>query len=318
MGFGQFMATSQFYLHGRKHCTQTGYERAAKRWADDDMLANPTPFMTGKVCMVTGANSGVGKEVARYLASKGATVHMVCRSRERGEVARREIVEATSNDSVHLMVCDCGLERSVRRAWDEFCGDGGAPPRLDVLVCNAGVLLNERTLTSEGVEATFACHLLFGTYLLATLAMPALEAASAGARAIVVSSGGMYNTNWPGKRPEPTKPSLRLNPKPNLPYLPNPYPPPLTCHPTPAHSPDLEWMVATSRAGGAYDGNLAYAYCKRGQVLLCERWAAAHPTVTFATCHPGWAKTDAVDAAYGDMKKCLALPFFDSKLEIPS
>ena len=50
---------------------------------------------------------------------------------------------------------------------------------------------------------------------------------------------------------------------------------------------------------------MAYVYCKRGQVLLCERWAKAHPTVKFVTCHPGWTNTPAVDAAYGENKKYL-------------
>ena len=125
--------------------------------------------------MVTGANSGVGFEVAQYLARRGAEVHLVCRSAQRGEEARRAIVAASGNSNVHLLVCDCGLESDVRAAWASF-SQGVAAPRLDVLVCNAGVLLNERTLTSERVEVTLACHLLFGTYLLGKLALPALEA----------------------------------------------------------------------------------------------------------------------------------------------
>jgi lipocalin len=67
------------------------------------------------------------------------------------------------------------------------------------------------------------------------------------------------------------------------------------------------WDKATSRDSDiAYDGNMAYVYCKRGQVLLCERWAEAHPMgPTFVTCHPGWTNTPAVDAAYGEDKKYL-------------
>ena len=60
------------------------------------------------------------------------------------------------------------------------------PPQLDVLVCNAGVLLNDLENTSEGVETTFACHLLFGTYLLGSLAKPSLEATKE-SRLVVVS-----------------------------------------------------------------------------------------------------------------------------------
>ena len=148
----------------------------------------------------------------------------------------------------------------MRAAWAKF-SQGKAAPRLDVLVCNAGVLLNELTLTSERVEVTFACHLLFGTYLLGKLALPALEA-TAGGRLVVVSSGGMYNSKFPS------------------------------------------WETAASLEG-EFSGNLAYAFAKRGQVLLCERWAEEHPAVKFVSCHPGWTATPAVDAAYGDMKKYL-------------
>jgi len=217
-----------------------------------------TVDVAGKVFMITGANSGVGMDVSLFLAKKGATVNMVCRSEKRGEEARQAIVEQSGNDKVRLWVCDVSLEAEVRKMWSEFAA---VHERLDGLVCNAGVLLNERTLTSEGVETTFACHLLFGTYLLGTLAMPLLES-TPGSRLVAVSSGGMYNTKWP------------------------------------------EWDVATSEKG-KYNGQMAYAYAKRGQVLLCERWSAMHPSVRFVTCHPGWTLTPAVEAAYGEQKKYL-------------
>merc|ERR1719502_500448 len=118
---------------------------------------------------------------------------MVCRSEKRGEEARREIVEQSRNDKVILQLCDCSLEADVRAMWSRVAA---STTRLDGLICNAGVLLHERTLTSEGIETTFACHLLFGTYLLGSLAMPLLEATE-GARVVVVSSGGMYNTPFP-------------------------------------------------------------------------------------------------------------------------
>ena len=107
--------------------------------------------------MVTGANSGVGFEVAQYLARRGAEVHLVCRSAKRGEEARQAMVAASGNSKVHLLVSDCSLEADVRAAWAKFA-QGKAAPRLDVLVCNAGVLLNELTLTPERVEVSFAYH----------------------------------------------------------------------------------------------------------------------------------------------------------------
>jgi len=268
MRFGQVAATSQFYLYGRRNCTAIGYEKARAAVLKDgpDLLESADLSLVGKVAMVTGANSGVGFEVAQYLARRGAEVHLVCRSAKRGEEARQAMIAASGNSQVHLLVCDCSLEADVRAAWEKF-SQGRAAPRLDVLVCNAGVLLNELTLTSERVEVTLACHLLFGTYLLGKLALPALEA-TAGGRLVVVSSGGMYNTKFPS------------------------------------------WEAAASLEGEAggeveFSGNLAYAYAKRGQVLLCERWAEEHPSVKLVSCHPGWTATPAVDAAYGDMKRYL-------------
>ena len=117
MRFGQFASTTQFYLYGRKYCTKKGYDSARKALLKQgpDPLDNVS--MKGKVCMVTGANSGVGMEVAGFLAQKGAQVAMVCRSAERGEKARQQIIEKSGNKDVSLLVCDCGLEADVRRMW---------------------------------------------------------------------------------------------------------------------------------------------------------------------------------------------------------
>lgn len=262
---GQIAASSQFYLYGRKHFTRTGWEAHQRRYEKPDLLEQPLD-LSERVFLITGANSGVGKEVAEFLASKGAKIFMLCRSRERAEAARAAIVEKTGNQKVHILVGDAGLEADVRRCWQEFAQEAGAgTPRLDGLVCNAGALMNEKTLTAEGVEVTFASHLLFGTYLLGSLALPALEA-TPDSRLVVVSSGGMYNFAFP------------------------------------------DWETATSTCldpKAKYDGQFAYGYAKRGQVLLCERWAAQHPTVKVVTCHPGWAGTPAVDSAYGETKKYL-------------
>jgi len=66
------------------------------------------------------------------------------------------------------------------------------------------------------------------------------------------------------------------------------------------------WDALTSSDKSAkFDGVSAYAYAKRGQVLLAERWAKEFPDVKFATVHPGWSDTNAVDEAFGDAKKYL-------------
>lgn len=66
-----------------------------------------------------------------------------------------------------------------------------------------------------------------------------------------------------------------------------------------------KWEDATSTGTAKYDGQFAYAYAKRGQVLLCEQWAELHPKVKVVSCHPGWTSTPAVDEAYGSSKSYL-------------
>mmetsp|Transcript_13243 Transcript_13243/g.30137 ORF Transcript_13243/g.30137 Transcript_13243/m.30137 type:complete len:192 (-) Transcript_13243:1144-1719(-) len=68
--------------------------------------------------------------------------------------------------------------------------------------------------------------------------------------------------------------------------------------------PDWDTMISKDKSA-KFDGVFAYAYAKRGQVLLAERWAKDYPKVKFATVHPGWSDTNAVDEAFGDAKKYL-------------
>ena len=76
--------------------------------------------MKGQICVVTGSNSGIGKETAVSLAAMGATVVMVVRDQERGEKARSEIVKQTRNNSVDLMFCDLSSMDSIRHFANEF------------------------------------------------------------------------------------------------------------------------------------------------------------------------------------------------------
>ena len=79
--FGQFAATTQFYLYGKKHFTRTGWEAATKLYSQPDPLASFN--LTGKVYMVTGANQGIGFEIARILANENHT-HVILTSRNKG------------------------------------------------------------------------------------------------------------------------------------------------------------------------------------------------------------------------------------------
>ena len=139
--------------------------------------------MQGKVCLVTGANSGIGKETALGLAQRGATVVLVCRSQERGDAALAEITQRSGNDSVSLLVADLSSQRQVRRVAAAFREQFD---RLDVLVNNAALARRTRAVSEDGVELTLAVNHL-APFLLTNLLLDRLKA-SAPARVVTVSS----------------------------------------------------------------------------------------------------------------------------------
>ena len=140
--------------------------------------------MQGKICIITGSNSGIGKQTALGLASMGATVVMVVRDQERGENARKEIIKQTGNNSVDLLICDLSSMDSIRRFAKEF---KNKYDRLDVLINNAGALFNKREVTAEGFERTLAVNYL-GPFLLTHELLDLLKK-NAPSRIINVSSG---------------------------------------------------------------------------------------------------------------------------------
>lgn len=137
----------------------------------------------GKICLVTGANAGIGRVTALELARQGAQVVMVCRSQERGEAAQVEIKQATGNEAVDLILADLSSQAEVRRAAAEF---KARYDRLHILVNNAGAFFNQRLESADGLEMTFALNHL-GYFLLTNLLLEPLRAA-APARIINVSS----------------------------------------------------------------------------------------------------------------------------------
>ena len=171
--FDDLLDRSVFYSFDR-----SGFLRHKRAFDDTEMEVS----MGGKVCLVTGANSGLGLEVARGLAERGATVHLLCRSARRGAEARDSITQQTGNRRVHLQVVDVSSMASIREFAERF-----ASPRIDVLIHNAGLLPLQREVTADGLELTVATHLV-GPSLLNTLLRPRLK----GARVVFVSSGGMY------------------------------------------------------------------------------------------------------------------------------
>lgn len=139
--------------------------------------------MQGKICVVTGANSGIGKATARGLAAAGATVLMVCRDRARGAAAQQDIMAATGNVAVELWQADLASLADVRRLAGELLA---AHPVIHVLINNAGVMVDTRQLSADGFELQFAVNHL-APFLLTRLLEPAL-AAGAPARVINVAS----------------------------------------------------------------------------------------------------------------------------------
>lgn len=107
--------------------TRGGYVSAAKNFRTEDIPAD----ISGRVFMITGANSGLGKATALALAQKGGTVHMVCRSKERGEEAKTEITEQTGNQNVFLHQLDTSKPRDIYQFVQTFASSGN---KLDVLV----------------------------------------------------------------------------------------------------------------------------------------------------------------------------------------
>lgn len=139
--------------------------------------------MQGKVCLVTGSSSGIGKVTARELAKLGTTVVMVCRNRAKGEAAQAEIKEASGNAQVELIVADLSELSQVRRVANEF---KQSYTQLHVLVNNAGGINSEYKVTPDGLEFTFATNYL-APFLLTQLLLDVLKA-SAPARIVNVSS----------------------------------------------------------------------------------------------------------------------------------
>jgi NAD(P)-dependent dehydrogenase (short-subunit alcohol dehydrogenase family) len=149
------------------------------------MKPNPGELnLKDKVCIVTGSNSGIGKETALALAEMGASVVTVVRNKESGEKACSEIIEASGNNSIDLMICDLSSMESIRRFAAEF---KDKYDRLDVLINNAGVVISKRQLTIDGFEQTLAVNYL-APFLLTHELLSVLKA-SAPSRVINLSSG---------------------------------------------------------------------------------------------------------------------------------
>jgi len=144
--------------------------------------------MSGKSCVVTGANSGIGKETALELAKMGARVALVCRNPQKGEAALADIRREAPTAQLDLMIADTSSFASVRGLAAQIRENYS---RLDVLINNAGAAVPMRALSADGIEMTVAGNHL-GAALLTLLLLDLLKA-SAPARIISVSSEAQRN-----------------------------------------------------------------------------------------------------------------------------
>jgi len=158
---------------------RSGFERHARAFDDRELDVS----MAGRACLVTGANRGLGRAAALGLARRGASVHLLCRDRGRGQEARDEIAKRAGNDDVHVHEIDLASIRSIRAFVEGFDA-----PRVDVLVHNAGVLPHERRTSDDGLELTVAVHVV-GPHVLTHGLQPRFGDHT---RVVFVTSGGMY------------------------------------------------------------------------------------------------------------------------------
>ena len=126
-----------------------------------------------KTAIVTGANSGIGKQTAQALAGNGYRVVMICRNQDKAENARREIIDETGNDRIDILICDLSSMHEIKETAETI---RETYSQIDRLVNNAGILPDgDRKETDEGLELTFAVnHMAY--FLLTGELMPLLEA----------------------------------------------------------------------------------------------------------------------------------------------
>ena len=148
------------------------------KWTQNDI-----PDQTGRVAIVTGANTGIGYETARALVHKGANATIACRNKQKGEVAAARIDQEQPRGTVRIAPLDLADLESVRAFADGFTS---MHERLDLLVNNAGVMVPPESTTAQGFELQFGVNHL-GHFALTGRLFDLLRATS-GARVVTISS----------------------------------------------------------------------------------------------------------------------------------
>lgn len=139
----------------------------------------------GKVVIITGANTGIGKETAIYLACRGGKIYIACRDQRKSQDALSDIKKASKSSEAFALELDLASLESVREFSKEF---HQREDKLHILVNNAGVMACPRSLTKDGFETQMGVNHL-GHFLLTNLLIDRLQCSSP-SRIIVVSSSG--------------------------------------------------------------------------------------------------------------------------------
>ncbi|XP_011872522.1 PREDICTED: retinol dehydrogenase 13-like isoform X2 [Vollenhovia emeryi] len=130
--------------------------------------------LTGKVVIVTGANSGIGREVTSELAKRNAKVIMACRDMAKCETERRNIVLDTKNKYIYCRTCDLASQESIRKFVTQFKKEFN---HLNILINNAGVMRCSKSHTKEGIEMQLGVNYM-GHFLLTNLLLDVLKASA--------------------------------------------------------------------------------------------------------------------------------------------
>ena len=145
--------------------------------------------LRGKTVVITGPTSGLGEQVARQLALTGANLVLVARNEEKCLRVIDEIAPLCTGNKPVFVRAEMGDLESVRSACAAIQQQFA---HVDVLIHNAGALLNIRQVSPQGIEQTVASHVV-GPFLMTTLLLPLMD----GGRVVTVSSGGMYTSSLP-------------------------------------------------------------------------------------------------------------------------
>ncbi|MDX1379217.1 MAG: SDR family NAD(P)-dependent oxidoreductase, partial [Anaerolineales bacterium] len=155
-------------------------DKPNKNWTTDDI-----PDLTGKVIIVTGANSGIGYEAAKEFARKGAQTILACRSVDKAQRALNQIRAEVPNAQVEIMQLDLASLKSIHSFTETYKSKFD---RLDVLVNNAGIMMTSYGVTDDGFERQFGTNHL-GHFTLTGLLIDPLKN-TPNSRVVNVSSNG--------------------------------------------------------------------------------------------------------------------------------